>query len=69
MNLGIAEIILILVGCFFLIAVPAGIVLLVVLLTRRQSPSSLSEREAALLAENARLREDMARLKRQTGPA
>jgi len=56
------HILILLAGGLCFAAVLAGVVLLVVLLTRRQKP--LSHRQASLEAENERLRDDIAKLKK-----
>jgi hypothetical protein len=63
-NLGPAELLILLVVGLCFAGLVVGIVLLVVSLTRRQGPPGASDRQAALEAENQRLREELARLKK-----
>jgi hypothetical protein len=63
-NLGAQEFIVLLLGGLCFAGVSAIIVVLVVLLTRRQSREDAPNRQSALEAENQRLREELDKLKR-----
>jgi hypothetical protein len=63
-NLGPQEFIVLLLGGLCFTGVIATIVVLVVLLTRRQGRDEVPNRQAALEAENRRLREELDKLKR-----
>jgi hypothetical protein len=63
-NLGLAEFIVLLVMGFFVLAVLAGVAILVYFLVRKsQNPSG--DNYPALLEENRRLRAEIARLKKE----
>jgi hypothetical protein len=63
-NLGLAEVIvLLLIGCFLLV-VPTAVVLLVVFLVRKGQNQPVND-YPALLEENRRLQEEIARLKKK----
>lgn len=63
-NLGAQEILILFVGGLCFAGVIMCIVVLVVLLTRRQGRDDVTNRQAATEAENQRLREELAKLKR-----
>jgi multidrug efflux pump subunit AcrB len=63
-NLGMQEMIILFLGGLCLAGFIASIVVLVILLTRRQGRDDVPTRQAATEAENQRLREELAKLKR-----
>jgi multidrug efflux pump subunit AcrB len=63
-NLGAQESIILLLGASCFAGFIASIVVLVVLLTRRQGRDGVPNRQAATEAENLRLREELAKIKK-----
>lgn len=65
-SLGTTELVILFIVGFLCLAVPAGLALLIIFIVRRQ-PSEIPGDHAALMAENQRLREEIARLKHASG--
>lgn len=63
-NLGVQEILILLLGASCFVGFMATIIVLVVLLTRRQGRDDVPNRQAATEAENLPLREEPAKIKK-----
>jgi hypothetical protein len=66
-NLGPLEVLVLLIGGLCMVAVPVGIIVLVVVLNRGQSRTNVPNRLEALEEENRCLREELAKLKKDRG--
>ncbi len=67
-GIGIQEMIILILGGLCLVTVAAGVVTLVVLLSRQQNQDGISGRVTSLKEENQRLREELDRT-RNDGPS